>query len=115
MVPVRPQPATPVPWPCCPSGEQARKGLLYLGEWHTHAEDFPSPSFDDKDAMRTLAEKSKLSIDAALLMIVGRENPPAGLYLGTFRGDSFEDWRCGSIKASRRGKPRNWFDRIFRR
>jgi len=53
--------------------------------------------------MQTLAEKSRLSIDAALLLIVGRENPPAGLYLGTFRGSSLEDWCCGSTITSRRG------------
>lgn len=95
--------------------EQAKNGLLYLGEWHTHAEDLPSPSGDDKDAMIALTEKSSLRVDAALLLIVGRESPPTGLYLGAFRQGSFEDWRCGTGKSARRARTKSWFDRVFRR
>jgi integrative and conjugative element protein (TIGR02256 family) len=95
--------------------EQAKNGLLYLGEWHTHAEDLPSPSGDDRDAMTALTEKSSLCIDAALLLIVGRESPPAGVYLGAFRESDFEDWRCGRGNSVRRARPRNWFARVFRR
>ena len=39
---------------------QAKKGFLYLGEWHTHAEDYPIASSSDMDTMRKLLTHSKL-------------------------------------------------------
>lgn len=53
----------------------ARRGLLYLGEWHTHAEPKPSPSFSDEDAMRTIFARSHLNTTALLLLIIGFAEP----------------------------------------
>lgn len=53
----------------------ARRGLLYLGEWHTHAEPIPRPSFSDEEAMRSLFLRSQLSTSALLLLIIGYGNP----------------------------------------
>lgn len=51
---------------------EAARGLLYLGEWHTHAETFPSPSPSDRDAIATLHERSKLATSSLLMVIVGK-------------------------------------------
>ena len=59
--------------------ERHKRGLLYLGEWHTHAEDSPSASSLDDDAMRRLISSSQLNSDALLMMIVGRARGAAGL------------------------------------
>ena len=40
----------------------AKDGLYYLGEWHTHAEDFPTASASYVDAMNKLLDHSKLNI-----------------------------------------------------
>jgi integrative and conjugative element protein (TIGR02256 family) len=55
------------------------RGLLYLGEWHTHAEDHPSASSLDEDAMRRLMANSQLNSNALLMMIVGRARGAAGV------------------------------------
>lgn len=62
---------------------QSERGLIYLGEWHTHAEDQPGASSLDDDAMRKILLGSKLNTDALLMLIVGRSNGCAGLGLWT--------------------------------
>lgn len=59
--------------------DRHKRGLLYLGEWHTHAEDYPSASALDDDAMRRLITSSQLNSSALLMMIVGRARSTAGL------------------------------------
>ena len=39
----------------------ARRGLLYLGEWHTHAEAIPHPSGSDEHAMQQIYARSDLT------------------------------------------------------
>lgn len=59
--------------------KQAGRGLLYLGEWHTHAEDIPSASSSDHGAIRSLRAHSTLCTSALLMIIVGRLPPAAGV------------------------------------
>lgn len=59
--------------------DRHKRGLLYLGEWHTHAEDYPSASGLDADAMRRLIASSQLNSNALLMMIVGRARSAEGL------------------------------------
>ena len=92
--------------------DQAKRGLLFLGEWHTHPEDVPTPSADDDAAIAAMVDRSKLNTDAAILLIVGRLNPPAGLFVGTYRNGVVEDWHCGGIKLLRRGRLRQWISMI---
>jgi integrative and conjugative element protein (TIGR02256 family) len=95
--------------------DQAKKGLLFLGEWHTHPEDAPTPSGADEHAIAAMVDKSILNTDAPILLIVGRLNPPAGLYLGTYQDGEIEDWHCGCIKEQRRDRVRRWLSHILRR
>lgn len=62
---------------------QAKAGLLYLGEWHTHAEDHPNASNLDSDAMTRLIANSKLNSNALVMLVVGRVVGPDGLVLLT--------------------------------
>lgn len=62
----------------------AEKGLYYLGEWHTHAEDFPTASASDIDAMNKLLNNSKLNVNGLLMLIVGRSNLLSGYSVTLF-------------------------------
>lgn len=53
----------------------ARRGLLYLGEWHTHAETIPQPSGSDAQAMRQIYARSRRNTAALLLLILGFGEP----------------------------------------
>lgn len=44
---------------------------LYLGEWHTHAEEIPFPSKVDLDDWHRRLQTDKPSIDSTLFLIVG--------------------------------------------
>lgn len=72
--------------------EQARAGRLYLGEWHTHAEEDPQPSRADVEAMQTLRMKSQLNASSVLLVIVGFCNRFDALSVCSFGNGTQEDW-----------------------
>lgn len=53
-------------------GESAGK-CNYLGEWHTHPEDYPTPSRIDKENWKALLSKGFFSSLYLYFVIVGRE------------------------------------------
>ncbi|WP_045226892.1 Mov34/MPN/PAD-1 family protein [Methyloterricola oryzae] len=76
------------------------KGLLYLGEWHTHAEDHPSASDLDDDAMDRLISSSQLNSDSLLMMIVGRARGAAGLAVWCVSGKNMRQWSLSESSES---------------
>lgn len=72
--------------------DRHKRGLLYLGEWHTHAEDYPSASGLDDDAMRRLIASSQLNSNALLLMIVGRARSTTGLAVWSVSSEAAHQW-----------------------
>ena len=72
--------------------DRHKRGLLYLGEWHTHAEDYPSASDLDDAAMRRLIANSQLNSDALLMMIVGRARSAAGLAVWSISSEAARQW-----------------------
>ncbi|WP_108004634.1 Mov34/MPN/PAD-1 family protein [Mycoplana dimorpha] len=57
------------------------QGLEFVGDWHTHPEDFPRPSRNDIDSVDNIVRKSVHSLPGILMCIVGRKDPPDGLWL----------------------------------
>lgn len=72
--------------------EQSQAGLLYLGEWHTHAEDRPDASGLDGNAMQLLLARSQLNSNSLLMLIVGRIDNVAGLMLITVAPECVYGW-----------------------
>ncbi len=54
----------------------------YVGDWHTHPQAVPKPSGRDIRTVRSTAQKSRLVLSGVLMVIVGRQPFPAGLYVG---------------------------------
>lgn len=77
-----------------------KRGLLYLGEWHTHAEDHPSASSLDDDAMRSLIASSQLNSNALLMMIVGRARGAAGMAMWSVSRDVARQWNLSEDTES---------------
>jgi len=48
---------------------------IYLGEWHTHPEDLPTPSRDDKLLLKNMLKHSRMEINFLLMVIIGRTSP----------------------------------------
>jgi integrative and conjugative element protein (TIGR02256 family) len=44
---------------------------IYLGEWHTHAQYHPKPSFDDRAMIKKVLKETLMEIDFLYLIIVG--------------------------------------------
>jgi integrative and conjugative element protein (TIGR02256 family) len=55
-------------------------GLDYVGDWHTHPENEPAPSPDDLTSIGEVVRRSTHHLPGFLLMIVGRDPYPKGLW-----------------------------------
>ena len=71
---------------------QSQAGMLYLGEWHTHAEDHPDASGMDDEAMRLLLARSQLNSNALLMLIVGRKKTVESLTLWIVAPHRVDQW-----------------------
>lgn len=56
-------------------------GLHFVGDWHTHPERHPSPSTIDLASMADCFRKSKHSLSHFVMLIVGQDVSPAGLWV----------------------------------
>jgi integrative and conjugative element protein (TIGR02256 family) len=63
------------------------KKTIYLGEWHTHPENYPSPSGVDKKMIKKQYFKNKLNEPFLILLIQGLN----GLYVAIFDGEKLEE------------------------
>ncbi|WP_336970033.1 Mov34/MPN/PAD-1 family protein [Sphingobium aromaticiconvertens] len=70
-----------------------QEGLHYVGDWHTHPQNVPSPSHTDIRNITETVQASEHSLSGFLLAIVGRLPAPDGLWL------SFHDVRGGYAKC----------------
>jgi integrative and conjugative element protein (TIGR02256 family) len=57
------------------------RGLLFIGDWHTHPEAAPMPSKRDIESMHELVEHSEHSLNGFILVIVGTASLPEALYV----------------------------------
>lgn len=51
--------------------EESNFTKLYLGEWHTHPQDIPRPSFIDRASWKTLLMKSNTECEVLIFIIIG--------------------------------------------
>lgn len=68
--------------------ERHARGLHFVGDWHTHPEDVPTPSDLDGESMREAFVRSAHTLNAFLLAIAGRLPPPEGLTLWVYDGSN---------------------------
>ncbi|WP_407666996.1 Mov34/MPN/PAD-1 family protein [Mucilaginibacter sabulilitoris] len=59
--------------------------LTYLGEWHTHPERYPTPSYTDLHMLKDQFKNNKLHTNFLLLVIKGTE----GLYIRLLDKDGY--------------------------
>lgn len=57
--------------------------VIYLGEWHTHPEPYPSPSFVDINMIKQQYKNNKINEDFLILLIQGTESIYIALYNGS--------------------------------
>lgn len=57
------------------------QGLEFVGDWHTHPEISPHPSKNDMTSVQNVVRESLHSLPGILMCIVGRKDPPEGLWL----------------------------------
>ena len=58
-----------------------RRGLHYIGDWHTHPTPFPIPSGTDLKTISESVMMSSHSLNGFVLIIVGTNPSPAGIYV----------------------------------
>jgi integrative and conjugative element protein (TIGR02256 family) len=68
-------------------------GLHFVGDWHTHPEPSPRPSSLDIQSMRDCFKKSRHELKAFLMIIVGCEDFPKGLWVSLHDKTEWEQLR----------------------
>lgn len=63
-----------------------KKGLHFVGDWHTHPEDIPQPSHLDISSMQETVAKSIHNLNAFLMVIVGNKEFPDALSVSLYNG-----------------------------
>jgi len=63
-----------------------KRGLHFVGHWHTHPEMRPKPSPTDLKSIGDSVRLSEHHLNGFVLVIVGTETFPNGLYLGLHDG-----------------------------
>lgn len=62
--------------------EMFLEGLHYIGDWHTHPVGRPTPSGEDERNMVEILKSARHQLRGLLLVIVGLEPFPEGLWVG---------------------------------
>jgi integrative and conjugative element protein (TIGR02256 family) len=58
------------------------KKLHYVGDWHTHPQKRPKPSWIDLSSMRSCFSQSRHELEHFLIVIVGNATTPNGIWVG---------------------------------
>ncbi|MGY4509588.1 Mov34/MPN/PAD-1 family protein [Bradyrhizobium sp. USDA 3650] len=61
--------------------EMFGRGLHFVGCWHTHPEDFPSPSLVDVRNISDCVRRSQHALNGFVMVIVGRAPTSRGLFV----------------------------------
>lgn len=69
--------------------EHFQKKLSFVGDWHSHPEKNPSPSFTDSQSMTECFRKSKHSLTSFILVIIGTEKLWSNVFIGTYNKNGF--------------------------
>lgn len=78
----------------------ASEGLLFLGEWHTHAEATPGASTADIKTMALINEHSQTNVSALFLLIVGYAPLSRGIAVYSTSGSILQRWNMVKPPAS---------------
>lgn len=66
--------------------------IMYLGEWHTHPEDFPTPSSVDRKMIKSQLANNKIYVSCLILVIKGRKKTFVGIQTqNEFLSGTFND------------------------
>lgn len=68
--------------------DRYKKGLHFVGDWHSHPENCPQPSKEDIDSMFECFTLSYHELRAFVMVVVGREPAPGGLYVALVKEGS---------------------------
>lgn len=75
-----------------------RKGLHYVGEWHSHPGGDPAPSGPDRAAMSRIVADPLYRCPAPILLIVGGRAPGFSISVNVFTRDGTVRLRYGSSR-----------------
>lgn len=79
-----------------------KKGLHFIGEWHTHPQADPTPSACDLRSMNDLFVKSLHELNLLVMVIVGARTPELSLWI------SLHDASCSHLLTKLRIQRAGW-------
>ena len=71
-----------------------RDGEHFVGDWHTHPEDHPTPSGTDITSIQDMFRRSRHSLGAFVMVIVGIGRLPNGLFVALANAGTISELRA---------------------
>lgn len=68
---------------------QFKKGLHFVGEWHTHPQNHPNPSQLDIESMQDSFQKSEHELNYFVLLILGLSDDLEAIWISLHNSDSY--------------------------
>ncbi|MFC1764799.1 Mov34/MPN/PAD-1 family protein [Planctomycetota bacterium] len=69
--------------------DRFKRGLHFIGEWHTHPQQSPAPSSLDLNSMHDSFVKSKHELNAFVMIIVGSQKAQLRLWVSIHNNDGY--------------------------
>lgn len=63
-----------------------KQGLHFVGDWHTHPQTRPAPSGTDMASFREMFQRSRHELSYFVMVIVGTDPAPDGLFVALING-----------------------------
>jgi integrative and conjugative element protein (TIGR02256 family) len=73
---------------------QHAAGLHFIGDWHTHPQRIPVPSRRDEFSVHEMFSRSSHALNGFVLVIVGQDELPAGLFVSIVDGSNIVPLRA---------------------
>lgn len=79
-----------------------KKGLHYVGDWHTHPQKFPIPSKEDLDTVKSIFCASAHELNFLILLIIGNSGQMHDIWVGLINATEVVvlSKKCCSYKGS---------------
>lgn len=80
--------------------ERHRRGLHYVGDWHTHPSPRPTPSDLDYQSIQASVRQSAHQLGGFVLIVAGTLRAPAGFHVSVNNGDGAFALSLSALGAS---------------
>jgi len=83
--------------------ERYGRDLHFIGDWHTHRQSLPQPSWTDLNSMQDMFKRSEHDAPGFVLIVVGTQPFPAGLHVSYHQSEGWQELKPTEVLSGVEG------------